>query len=80
MRCQDICNPLESLKFEAQPKPTATWFIKGDKEILISVGPEERRMENYVVYPLEKVSFGSSDRWKEKVYVANGLISPEMHF
>ena len=55
MRFQDIFNSLESLKFEAQPEPTATWFIIGDKEVLISVGPEERRMENYVVYPLEKV-------------------------
>ena len=48
-------NFLYSFKFEAQPKPTATWFVKGDQEISISVGPEEQRLQNYVVFPLEKV-------------------------
>ena len=48
-------NFLHSFKFEAQPKPTATWFVKGDQEISISVESDEQRRQNYVVYPLEKV-------------------------
>ena len=48
-------NFLHSFRFEAQPKPTATWFVKGDQEISISVESDEQRRQNYVVYPLEKV-------------------------